>query len=109
MEVIKNEFNDQDYIHEFPFYKYSLDFAWPNKKFCIEIDGEQHYRTTEDGLTQHKRDLEKDELLKANGWYEIRIAWSIICLNTKDFISFVKNALDNAELKDIKEEHWYKS
>lgn len=107
MEVIKNEFNDQDYIHEYAFFKYSLDFAWPNKKFCVEIDGEQHYRQTKDGILQQKRDAEKDALLKANGWYEIRIPWSTICLNSKSFISFVKNALDNAKIIDIKDEPWY--
>ena len=109
MKVIETEFGDKNYIREFPFYKYSLDFAWPNKKFCVEIDGEQHYRQTNDGILQQKRDFEKDVLLKANGWFEIRIAWSTICLNAKDFIAFVKNALDKAELKDIKDEPWYKS
>ena len=41
--VIKNNFNDQNYTREYPFVKYSLDFAWVDKKRCIEIDGTQHY------------------------------------------------------------------
>ena len=44
MNVIKNEFEDQNYVREYPFKIYSLDFAWPEKKQCIEIDGEQLYR-----------------------------------------------------------------
>lgn len=107
MNVIENEFSDKNYIREYPFFKYSLDFAWPDKKFCVEIDGAQHYRNNSEGLKQQKRDREKDELLAANGWYEIRISWKTICLNTLNFISFVKNAIDTAELKDITKEQWY--
>ena len=40
MTVIKNNFEDQNYIREFPFHRFSLDFAWVHKKKCIEIDGE---------------------------------------------------------------------
>jgi very-short-patch-repair endonuclease len=39
MCVIKNEFKDKNFVREYPFIKYSLDFAWPHKKICIEIDG----------------------------------------------------------------------
>ena len=60
------------YVREFTFHKYFLDFAWPEKKFCIEIDGEQHQRFEE----RRKKDIEKDALLKEEGWTEIRVAWS---------------------------------
>ena len=40
MEVIANEFNDKNYVREHPFHKYSLDFAWLDKKKCIELDGD---------------------------------------------------------------------
>ena len=78
-----------DYRTEFPFYKYSLDFAWPNKKICIEIDGEQHQRFQD----QIRRDLEKDNLLKDNGWVEIRKSWKDIFNNPKLFIEEVKSIL----------------
>ena len=92
MRVLKNEFGlekDKDYKMEFPFHKFSLDFAWPDKKFCIEIDGEQHERFQE----QKNRDIEKDFLLKEEGWLEIRKSWKDIFNNPKSFIEEVKGFL----------------
>lgn len=92
MKVLKNEFGfekDKDYKMEFPFHKFSLDFAWPNKKVCIEIDGEQHERFQE----QKERDNEKDKLLKEEGWIELRKPWKEIFNSPKSFIEEVKNLL----------------
>lgn len=79
MRVIENEFSNKNYIREFPFYRYSLDFAWPDLKICIEIDGEQHERFEE----YKERDIKKDELLKQEGWKELRISWKECCKNPK--------------------------
>lgn len=92
MKVLKNEFGfekDKDYKMEFPFYRFSLDFAWPDKKICIEIDGEQHERFQE----QKERDIEKDRLLKKEDWKELRKSWKEIYNNPKFFIEEVKNLL----------------
>ena len=92
IKVLDNEFNmklGEDYKREFPFHKYSLDFAWEDKKICVEIDGEQHKRFKE----QAERDLEKDKLLKEEGWLEIREEWKVIFNNPKEFINKVKNIL----------------
>jgi len=40
MKVIENEFEDKNYTREYPFHRFSLDFAWIEKKKCIEIDGD---------------------------------------------------------------------
>lgn len=88
MKVLKNEFGfekGKDYTMELPFHRFSLDFAWPNKKICIEIDGEQHERFQE----QKSRDIEKDKLLKEEGWKELRKSWKEIFNNPKDFIKEV--------------------
>lgn len=90
MKVLKNEFGlekDKDYKTEFPFYRFSLDFAWPEKKICIEIDGEQHEKFQE----QKQRDIEKDKLLKEEGWIELRKLWKDIFSSPKAFIEEVKN------------------
>lgn len=90
MKVLKNEFGfekDKDYKMEFSFHKFSLDFAWPDKKICIEIDGEQHQRFQE----QKQRDIEKDKLLKEEGWIELRKLWKDIFSSPKAFIEEVKN------------------
>lgn len=90
MKVLLNEFSleeGKDYRREYPFHKFSLDFAWPEKKLCVEIDGEQHHRFQE----QMARDTEKDSLLLKEGWSEIREDWKAICANPKGFIERVKN------------------
>lgn len=89
IKVIKNEFENKNYIREYPFYKFSLDFAWVDKKICVEIDGDQHERFDE----QKKRDDEKDKLLKNNGWIEFRIKWKDLFNNPKYYIQLIKNAL----------------
>lgn len=92
MNVLKNEFGlekDKDYKMELPFHKFSLDFAWPDKKICIEIDGEQHERFQE----QKDRDIEKDKLLKEEGWKELRKSWKDIFNSPRSFIEEVKNIL----------------
>jgi hypothetical protein len=93
MKVLKNEFGlekDKDYIMELPFHRFSLDFAWPNKKICIEIDGEQHERFQE----QKNRDIEKDKLLKEEGWVELRKSWKEIFNSPKFFIEEVRNIIE---------------
>lgn len=83
IKVIKNEFFDKEYIREYPFGIYSLDFAWPNKKKCIEIDGQQHERFED----YKRRDLKKDECLRKEGWEILRIKWTDMFNNTKFWIN----------------------
>lgn len=90
MRVIENEFSNKNYIREFPFYRYFLDFAWPDLKICIEIDGEQHERFEE----YKERDIKKDELLKQEGWKELRISWKECCKNPKYYISLAKQLFE---------------
>ena len=78
-KVIKNEFIDQNYIHEYPFGIYSLDFAWVDKKKCIEIDGDQHQRFQE----YIERDKRKDEYIKDQKWQVLRIIWKDMFYDTK--------------------------
>jgi very-short-patch-repair endonuclease len=87
MEVIKNEFNDKNYEREYPFSIYSIDFAWPDKKLAIEIDGDQHERFDE----YKERDRKKDELLALNGWKVMRIKWKDFVKDTKFFIEEANN------------------
>src|SRR5574344_364823 len=91
MKVIQNEFQNKEYIREFPFHKYSLDFAWIKEKKCIEIDGEQHERF----FKQDERDQKKDEFLKLDGWKELRIKWKDMCKDSKKWIQLAKNFIDN--------------
>lgn len=90
MRVIENEFPIKEYVREFPFHNYSLDFAWPELKICIEIDGEQHQRYAEYKL----RDNKKDALLKSEGWKELRIAWKECFNNPKHYINLAKELFE---------------
>lgn len=75
MMVIENEFEDKQYVREYPFKRYSLDFAWLHLKRCIEIDGEQHERE-ENKL----HDQQKDSALIAEGWSSGKISTLILSL-----------------------------
>ena len=78
---------DKDYKTEYFFHKQFLDFAWPDRKLCIEIDGEQHKRF-QDRIDADKR---KNENLERDGWSLLRLDWSYVCNNTQ---SVIKQILD---------------
>ena len=93
IKVLINEFNqieNIDYKTEMSFYRYALDFAWPEKKLCIEIDGKQHLYDEK----QIARDKEKDRLLKDDGWKELRLKWGYIVKNTQDALKIITNFLN---------------
>lgn len=95
IEVIDNEFEDKNYIREFPLGIYSLDFAWPNKKIVIEIDGEQHKRFDE----YIERDIRKDEYIIDQGWDILRVDFSYMFNKTKECIKMCFDFVHNSTEK----------
>lgn len=92
IKVLENEFNlkeNLDYKTEYPFGRFSLDFAWPDKKICIEVDGKQHLYDEK----QIERDKTKDKLLLENNWKELRIPWIECFRNPKNWIEIVREFL----------------
>lgn len=89
IQVIENEFEDKNYKCEVPFHRFALDFAWIEKKRCIEIDGNYHEK--ED---QCLRDIEKDKLLKEEGWEILRMPWKKVFKDTKTWIKIAKDFID---------------
>ena len=89
-KVIQNEFLDKNYVFNYHFDRYWLDFAWIEKKKYIEIDGQQHERLE----YQRKNDELKDALLKENGWKVLRIKWKDLFHDTKIFIEKAKQFID---------------
>lgn len=87
MLVIENEFIDKHYIREYPFHKFSLDFAWVEKKKSIEIDGEQHQRFIE----YKKRDKRKDRELEKEGWQILRLNWKEVFFEPKKWIQIAND------------------
>lgn len=80
---------DKDYKTEYFFHKQFLDFAWPERKLCIEIDGQQHERFIERKIN----DAKKDENLKAENWKLLRLKWSNICNDTQECIQQILSFL----------------
>lgn len=91
IQVIDNEFEDKNYLCEYPLEIFSLDFAWPEKKKCIEIDGDQHQRFKE----YKERDIRKDQCIYKNGWKILRIEWKQMFKDTKTWIKIAKDFIDN--------------
>jgi len=87
MKVIKNENIDSNYIREFPFHTFSLDFYWPNKKKVIEIDGRFHK------ISEYQKDCDKrkDNILLEEGYNELRIDWEYCFKHTKETIKQIKD------------------
>lgn len=94
MIVIENEFIDKNYVREYSLGIYSLDFAWPNKKLCIEIDGEQHKRFQ----NIIERDKRKDKIILNSGWKVLRIEWKEMYKDTKYWIKIAKEFIDNSKV-----------
>ena len=91
--ILKNNFNqieNIDYKTEMPFYRYALDFAWPEKRLCIEIDGKQHLYDEK----QIARDIEKDRLLKEDGWKELRLKWGYVVAKKDEAIQLITDFLN---------------
>ena len=76
---------NKDYETEYYFHRQFLDFAWPDKKLCIEIDGEQHERFQDRKLS----DLRKDKNLRDENWKLLRVRWSDICKDTQVWIQTI--------------------
>ena len=90
-KVIDNDFIDKNYVCEHPIGIYSFDFAWPDKKKAIEIDGAQHQRFQE----YIDRDLRKDTFAKENGWIILRIVWKDMFHDTQTWITKAKEFIDS--------------
>ena len=56
-------------VREYSVFPFFIDFAFVNEKVAVEIDGSQHL------LPERKeRDDKKDELLKKDGWFILRVS-----------------------------------
>lgn len=85
---------------------YQVDFANPNLKVVIEIDGEQHY--VDSRIVNH--DIIRTQRLEELGWKIIRVRWSSFQkLSSEDKAKVISELLENKivdfELYDFKVEH----
>lgn len=82
------------YKKEMPFYGFFLDVAIKEKGLCIEIDGEQHYDTIR-FPEQIEIDKRKDDLLKKDGWIELRLRWSDVQKNPELGKEVIKSFIES--------------
>ena len=78
--------------------RYYLDFAWPNKKIYLEIDGSQHNL---DYMKEH--DLERTTVLDNLGWTCItRVDWSwyksLSNIEKTNYLLAIKKAIINTKI-----------
>ena len=77
-----------------PFGKYYLDFVILDLKIDIEIDGQQHFRTTD--AINH--DIIRDEFVLSNGWKVYRIAWIELKNNRETIIDDLLSWINKNEI-----------
>lgn len=100
---IDSNCSDLNYKEDYPIKNYLLNFAWPEKQICIEMDGEQHYIDTK----RYESDRKKDKLLLESGWKVLRIRWKECLIDKKQFENIIYNFIEKAEI--IPFEKRYKS
>lgn len=74
-KYFKEVFDNENVEYKQNYYQsgYFLDFAWPERKLYLEVDGEQHYRDKR--IVEH--DKKRTQKLLEEGWTcLIRIRWS---------------------------------
>ena len=64
--------NNLSFVEQYQIEPYQLDFAFPNLKIDLEIDGDQHYLDKRVVESDKRRNIYLEEL----GWTIIRIRWS---------------------------------
>jgi len=87
----KEVFNNNNIKYEQNYYclGFFLDFAWPDKKIYLEIDGEQHYK--DERIVRH--DEYRTKLLSDNGWNcLVRLRWTWYqSLNKNERIDYINS------------------
>lgn len=81
---------DENYsiIREYCIFPYFVDFAFPNEKVAIEIDGSQHL------LSDRKEsDEKKDSLLMNQGWCVIRVTEKEVKENIDNVMVMIDNII----------------
>lgn len=78
------------FVQEYPFKRFSLDFAFPEQRIDLEIDGELHYKNEK----AREKDRVRDEILESEQWRVIRIRWKTFKgLSSEDKESFIQNLI----------------
>lgn len=88
--VIKSNLTNQNFTPQYREGRYSLDFAWPDSKKYVEVDGETHYRFEEERI----KDIKRTEWLAERGWTILRFRWKTVVSNKQQAINDLKKFID---------------
>lgn len=69
--------------------KYILDYAFPDIKVCVELDGESHKRKK-----QIEHDEERRQFLEKRGWRIIRLWNAQVNVNPRAALNIVKDFIN---------------
>lgn len=96
-DYIDSNCTDLNYKEDYPIKNYSLDFAWPHKQICIEMDGEQHFLDQE----RYESDRKKDNFLLNCGWKILRIRWKECIIDKDQYRNVIYNFIEKSEIIPI--------
>lgn len=89
-----NEYNVKGWVHQMQFSIYQLDFAFPEYKLCVEIDGSTHLLDNVKAI-----DKRRDKYLNENGWRVLRITAKEVKNNVYNCINLILNTLDKKQIE----------
>ena len=72
--------------------KMQVDFAFPEQKLVIELDGKQHETPEQKAI-----DKKRDNFLKSNGWTVVRYRAEDVHQNSMDYAQKIKNLVEMPE------------
>jgi very-short-patch-repair endonuclease len=78
-------------VREYTFYGYRYDFAWPQLKIAVEIDGGTFSGGNHVRGVGYSRDCRKNNLAQSEGWIVLRADRTI--LFEKEFVQIVKKII----------------
>lgn len=92
------QYNIDGWVHQMQFSIYQLDFAFPEYKLCVEIDGATHLLDS-----VKNKDKKRDKFLNKNGWRVLRITAKQVKNNVYDCINLILNNLGKKQIEIPKE------
>lgn len=88
------EYNIKGWIHQMQFSIYQIDFAFPEYKLCVEIDGSTH-----DLKHVKKIDKRRDKFLNDEGWNVLRITAKEVKNNIYVCINLILDTLSEKQIE----------
>ncbi len=79
------------FIRQYSVGPFRVDYAWPDSKLLVELDGFAYHSSSED----HKRDLHRQNFLAMQlpGWTLLRFSWSDVAESAGHVIATLKAAI----------------